>query len=156
MKKTILLLLFGSASLLSFSQTNTVASGNDATGSGGSASYTVGQIDYINNSGSNGNVHQGVQQPFEFFKAEAGINENNLLDVSLYPNPTNESVTIEIPTLLNDLTYHLYDMTGKLITTGDITDNKTLMNMSNYSSGEYHFTILSASQPIESIKIIKH
>ena len=38
------------------------ATGGDATGSGGSASYTVGQIGYTTNTGTNGSVAEGVQQ----------------------------------------------------------------------------------------------
>ncbi|RLD56213.1 MAG: T9SS C-terminal target domain-containing protein, partial [Bacteroidetes bacterium] len=42
------------------------ATGGEASGSGGSASYTVGQVVYTTNTGTNGNsVSQGVQQPYE-------------------------------------------------------------------------------------------
>ena len=42
-----------------------IASGAVATGIGGSSSYTVGQVVYTTNTGSNGSVAQGVQQPYE-------------------------------------------------------------------------------------------
>jgi hypothetical protein len=40
--------------------------GGEATGSGGSVSYSVGQVVYTTNTGINGSVAQGVQQPYEF------------------------------------------------------------------------------------------
>jgi hypothetical protein len=45
---------------------NTIpAAGGNAKGSGGSASFTVGQIFYTKLSGTNGTVIQGIQQPYE-------------------------------------------------------------------------------------------
>jgi hypothetical protein len=45
---------------------NTISSaGGNAKGSGGSASFTVGQIFYTKLSGTNGSVVQGIQQPYE-------------------------------------------------------------------------------------------
>ena len=46
-----------------FAQQNTTAAGGNATGAGGSVSYTIGQIDYITETGAGGNANQGVQQP---------------------------------------------------------------------------------------------
>jgi hypothetical protein len=46
-------------------QTATVSAGGNAIGTGGSVSYSVGQIAYTNNSNSNGSVAQGVQYPYE-------------------------------------------------------------------------------------------
>ena len=39
------------------------ATGGDASGSGGSVSYSVGQITYQTHTGINGSVAEGVQQP---------------------------------------------------------------------------------------------
>jgi len=44
-----------------------LATGGNATGSGGTVSYTVGQAAYITQTGSGGTVTQGVQQPFEIW-----------------------------------------------------------------------------------------
>jgi hypothetical protein len=41
------------------------AGGGNASGSGGSASYSVGQVVYTTNTGTNGSAAQGVQQPYE-------------------------------------------------------------------------------------------
>jgi hypothetical protein len=66
--------------------------GGNASGSGGSVSYSVGQIVYTTNTGDNGTVAQGVQQAYEI-SAVTGIEEaNNIsLIVSAYPNPTTDS-----------------------------------------------------------------
>lgn len=156
MKRTKILCVFLFASFLSNAQSNTVAAGGTASGTGGTATFTVGQVDYVNSSGTNGNLNQGVQQPFEFFQVDAGIEESNLVSVTLYPNPTSEFVIVEIETMLNDVNYLLYDMNGKLILSGKIENNETKLDMRPLSSGEYHLSILNSNTTIESIKIIKH
>ena len=63
----------GVATLLAFTFSLSVATaqeginvtGANASGSGGSASYTVGQMVYQTNTGTNGSVAEGVQQPYE-------------------------------------------------------------------------------------------
>ncbi|WP_159476557.1 T9SS type A sorting domain-containing protein [Dyadobacter sp. 3J3] len=49
----------------SVAQQANVSSGGNATGSGGSVSYSLGQIFYTSVAVSNGKVSQGVQQPFD-------------------------------------------------------------------------------------------
>ncbi|MEJ5266144.1 MAG: hypothetical protein WHT29_12590, partial [Bacteroidales bacterium] len=73
------------------------ATGGNAFGSGGSVSYSVGQVVYTTNSGTNGSVAQGVQQPYEIsvvtgLEEAKGIN----LSVSAYPNPTTDYLTLRI------------------------------------------------------------
>ncbi len=45
-------------------QENSVSVGGDIAGVNGSVSFSVGQIDYTYISGTNGNINEGVQQPF--------------------------------------------------------------------------------------------
>ena len=46
-------------------QESPTATVGEATGTGGTASYSVGQVVYTTTTGTNGSVAQGVQQPFE-------------------------------------------------------------------------------------------
>jgi|SRR5690554_3243411 len=69
------------------------ATGGDASGEGGSVSYSVGQITFQTHTGTNGSVAQGVQQPFEISVVTAieeakGIN----LSVTAYPNWKKRSI----------------------------------------------------------------
>ena len=62
---TIVILFFFGLSTLQAQETVTT-SGGEAVGSSGSASYTVGQLLYTTQKGTNGNsATQGVQQPYE-------------------------------------------------------------------------------------------
>ena len=59
---------------LTQAQESVNSTGGNATGSGGTVSYTIGQVGYTTNTGSNGSVAQGVQQAYEILTV--GINEN--------------------------------------------------------------------------------
>lgn len=151
--------LFGllfSASPFCFSQSNTVSSGGNASGIDGSISYTIGQIDYSNSINASGNINQGVQQPFEFFTISSGINELNALGVSLYPNPTNEFIILNLNSVLEKLSFQLTDMNGRVVSTGEIRNNETVIDARNYSAGEYHLSIIQKGTHIQSYKIIKN
>ena len=80
--------------IIGFSQEAIPASGGDASGVGGTLSYTVGQLVYTNNSGNNGSVAQGVQQPYEI-STTVGIEITNIsLDFIAYPNPTSSNIVL--------------------------------------------------------------
>ena len=67
---------------------NTIpAIGGTATGSGGSVSYTIGQIVFNIFSGSDGTIAQGVQQPYEISIIKEN-SENTSFEITVYPNPT--------------------------------------------------------------------
>ena len=114
-KKTItsiafLLLGFGGL----HAQESPTATGGEATGTGGTASYSVGQVVYTTNTGTNGSVAQGVQQPYEI-STTVGINETTInLELSVYPNPTINYLTLKVEKT-EGLTFQLYDLQGKVI-----------------------------------------
>ena len=69
------------------------ATGRDASGSGGTAAYSLGQVVYTTNSGTSATVSQGVQQAYEIFTI--GIKETELnISLSVFPNPTIYNLTL--------------------------------------------------------------
>ena len=86
-------LLLLSIGMIGLDAQNTIpSSGGNASGSGGTVSYSIGQIVYTTNTGTNGTVAQGTQQPFEI-SVVTGIEEalNITLQCSVYPNPATEN-----------------------------------------------------------------
>ena len=92
---TVLMLGLGLTGLQAQESVN--ATGSNASGSGGSASYSVGQVVYTTNTGTNGSMAQGVQQPYEILVA-TGLEEAKSINltVSAYPNPTTDYLTLEV------------------------------------------------------------
>lgn len=154
MNKLLLTGLYSCISIMSWSQQNTVSSGGEATGTGGTASYSVGQIDYSNTTGSNGNINQGVQQPFEFFLVN--LDEETFANVQLFPNPTNDFIILQIENITDYEKFVLLDVNGKLIAEGNIETLETHIDMRELANGQYHLTIQNSNNDIQSIKIIKN
>lgn len=150
------LLVFGITVLKA--QNNTVSSGSEAIGSGGSVSYTVGQIVYTTNTGTNGSVAQGVQQPYEIsiiteIEEAIGIR----LSVSAYPNPTTDYLTLRISEFeLSNLSYQLYDINGKLLQNEKIVGYKTSIVMSNLVPATYFVKVIQGNKEVKTFKIIKN
>ena len=65
-----------------------------------------------------------------------GINENNYLNLVLYPNPTSSIVTIELGNL-NATKMELLSMNGQVIFTSSDIANVITLNLSQYSDGIY-------------------
>ena len=159
MKNTILFFL---SFLFSFSikaQTShqvLSASGGDATGSGGSVAYSVGQIVYTTSTGTTGSVAQGVEQAYEIYSV--GIKETTLnISLSVFPNPTSDFLTLKVEDYNNEtLSFDLLDEQGKLVLNEQITNQETQVAMSTLARGSYFINIVQANKQIQTFKIIKN
>jgi len=153
MKKLLFLLMFP---IIGLSQEAIPAAGGDASGLGGTLSFTVGQLVYSSNSGSNGSVAEGVQQPYEIYTT-VGIEITNIsLDFIAYPNPTSSNIVLSIIDFNNEkLNYQLYDMNGKLLKSNKVNAINTTIDMSELPVSNYVLNINNDSSTIKSFKIIK-
>ena len=134
------------------------SAGANASGSGGSVSYSVGQVVYTTNTGSNGSVAQGVQQPYEISVVTAVDDAQSInLTVTVYPNPTTDFVTLQIIECeMEDLHFQLYDLNGKLLKSEKITNSESQIDMNIYAPSSYFVKVLSGNKSIKEFKIIKH
>lgn len=156
MKKiSLLFILFCLPKLMA--QNATVASGGNASGSGGSSSYSVGQVVYTNAVGTNGSINQGVQQPVEIF--ELGTNDfpEITLTMSIYPNPTSALVNLSIPNYNSEnINYQLFDLNGRSIQTNKILQKETQISLQNLSNAIYFLTVSDNNKLLKTFKIIKN
>ena len=152
----ILLLGLGLTGLQAQESVN--ATGGNASGGGGSVSYSVGQVVYTTNTGTTGSVAQGVQQPYEI-SVVTGIEEAKAINLSVtaYPNPTTNYLTLRIDEFeISNLSCQLYDMNGKLLQNEKITGNQTSIVMSNLVPSTYFVRVINGNQSIKEFKIIKN
>lgn len=133
------------------------STGGEASGSGGSASYSAGQVGYHTHTGTNGSVAEGVQQPYEISVVSAVEQAKGItLQVTAYPNPVNDHLTLRIDDIdISNLSYHLYNVNGKLLKIEKITGNLTTIMMRNFVSASYFVKIIQDNQEIKTFKIIK-
>ena len=132
------------------------ATGGDASGSGGTVAYSVGQIVYTTNTGTTGSVAQGVEQAYEI--SSVGIKETALnISLSVFPNPTSDYLTLKVEDYNNEaLSYSLLDEQGKLVLNEQITNQDTQVAMSTLARGIYFINVLQANKKIQTFKIIKN
>jgi len=151
-------LLLGLASAGLYAQEAIPASGGNASGSGGSVSYSIGQVVYITNSGTNGSAAQGVQQPYEI-SVVTGLIEANAINLicSAYPNPVSQYVRLKIENYkTKNLTYQLYDDSGKLLENRKVVGNETTIDMSNLVIATYILKVSERNKTVKIFKIIKN
>lgn len=150
-------LLFSIGMLTTHAQENTVSSGGNATGSGGSVSYSVGQAFYITGNDASGAVAQGVQQPYEI-QVLLGVEEHEInLYAKVYPNPTTHFINLSVGTSnIPDLSYQLYDYTGRVLSSGTIANKDTSISMANYPQANYVLSVTKDNKTIKTFKILKH
>ena len=140
-----------------FSQESLSASGGEAAGSGGTLSYSVGQVFYTSNSGGNGTISQGVQQSIELFTLSNPEFTGLTLNLSTYPNPTTDYIILRLKdSYLKDLSYVVYDIQGKKILKGLVLEETTQINMQYLEMGTYILKVNQSSKELKSFKIIKN
>jgi hypothetical protein len=144
-------------SCLLYSQVAVISSGGNATGSAGTTSFSIGQVVYTAHAGSSGSIAQGVQHAYEIFTV--GMNETELnISVSVFPNPTTNSLTLQFSDYNNEnLSYLLFDMNGKLLINGQVTDKYLQINMASLPAATYFINIINQeNKKVQSFKIIKN
>lgn len=159
MKKFSFLIFFCALAFVAFSQSAVVPAGGTATGAGGSATYTVGQIADQRVEAGGKFIIEGVQQPYEI--QTVGINNypGIQLEAVLYPNPTTQYVRLRISNFeIPDygLAAQLYDLNGRLLQVFEVTDLETQMDLSPYASASYQLRVMDNDRMLKTFKIIKN
>jgi hypothetical protein len=142
---------------LAQAQESANASGGDATGSGGTAAYSIGQVVYATNTGNSGSVAQGVQQAYEIYVL--GVQEIEMgISLTAFPNPTNDHLTLQISDFKNEkLSYECADAQGKLVGQGQLIAAQTVINMKGLPSAIYFVHVVNEeNKQVQSFKIIKN
>jgi hypothetical protein len=138
-------------------QQATTTSGGDASGSGGTANFSVGQVVYTANTNASGTVSQGVQQAFEIFTLSIKETELNI-SLKAFPNPTLNNLTLQISDYKNEkLSYQLYDIQGRLLNNGQIVAQQTNIEMTSLPTAIYFINVVNQeNQKVQSFKIVKN
>lgn len=90
--------------------------------------------------------------------ARPGASIKGGYDILISPNPTSGLFTIQLPNNAEQITYQLFDVTGKLVqqkTLNTIGENTVNVDISNLSPGTYLINLQNGSETI-SKKIIKN
>ena len=139
-------------------QSALVGTGGEAAGSGGSVSYSVGQIAVQSNSEGSTSISEGVQQPYEIQTIGIDNYPGITLNAVVYPNPTQGTVILSIDSFdsFSDIVFaRIYDGNGKQIREIRIADHQTEIGMESLSTGTYYLNLFSGKQMLKSFKVVK-
>jgi hypothetical protein len=132
-------------------------SAGEATGSDGTASYTVGQVFYSTYISTTGAVSQGVQQAFDFQTLSNPELTSVKVTAVTYPNPTKDFIILKITDKgINNLRYTLFDVNGKAIVSDVIATSSTQVQMKHLAIGAYVLKVSQQNQSLKTFKIIKN
>ncbi len=84
-----------------------------------------------------------------------GTEENNLSSLALYPNPSNGQFTLDFGREFTDVSVHIYNMLGQVITSEKFTKAKEIVQQINSSAGIY-FVKVSTEGVSKTLKLIKN
>ncbi len=149
--KWILILLCFSFLINLKAQRNVLSSGGDLKSNHGSVSVSIGEIFYTSK-GLSYNMTEGLQHGFVINP----IYKRASLHISIYPNPTSDLVFFKVENLnFLNLSYILYDVTGKTIMKGQIIDTKSFISLKELASQTYILLCLRGTIEQNVFKIIK-
>lgn len=132
--------------------------GGDATGTGGTVSYSAGQTFYVDASGSSGSIAPGVQQPYEISVVTAIEDTEDIsLAIEAFPNPTNSNLLLRVSGGRKEpMSYQLFDLFGKLLDSKRIVDTATSIDMTGLAKAAYLLRVISDNKEFKTFKIIKN
>jgi hypothetical protein len=154
-KKSIIpIVVFISFGFSSFGQNALSAAGGHFKSSGGSTSFTVGQVAYVLKKGTGFYLNEGVQQVYT--KKTTPVEELVYLkEVQLYPNPTQETMTLILSSKEDiQVRYTIMDYLGKEIRNGNILSEKSEISLMDLPAGNY-FISLKSKKENRIFKIVK-
>jgi hypothetical protein len=155
--KILLLSIFIGGPFDLYAQSSLHTAGGNATGPGGTVSFSVGQVAYQTITSADFSVSQGVQQPYEISvltgsEAVSGIN----LMISAFPNPATDYLVLKFSEGdFKGYSYMLIDKAGKLLRSGDIMNYDTFLSLKGLASATYFFKVFKSKQEMKTFKIVK-
>ena len=130
--------------------------------------YTNGSINITSSNAGNGHYYFFYDWNIQDLKSSRkevvvtvqgtlGITDNILIDMSVYPNPFNNSIEIKLPLTVNsnDIELILYDIRGRIINTTISYNNQNSLrinNLSKLSIGTYFLKITNKNSGVNTVK----
>jgi hypothetical protein len=129
--------------------------GDYNSGTSNSLSWTLGEGVIETFTGTNVILTQGFQQSKLTITAIKEV-PGNSLEISAYPNPTADFVTLKITTeSVKNFKYMLYDLYGKLLAEQKLVNSETKIPFNNLASGTYLLKLINNNQDLKVFKIVK-
>ena len=135
-----------------FSQDVISSQGDSYTDSSATIDFTIGEVVTFTGSTIENNITQGFHQTnWNFVSVQDHVQDYQAI---IYPNPTEDFLNIQT-SLYQDVNYLLYDEMGKLILQGNLSSEKTSLDVSKIATGRYSLTLINSKEALKTFNIIK-
>ncbi len=142
-----------------YAQQACTSSGAKSIGSGGTATYVVGQVVYNHYITEDKHLDQGILHPYEI-SIQTGIeNDDVKLDMVAYPNPASDYLRLQWKDdnmKISDVAVKIYSIEGNLLMQRNTSTNPEQIVMTAYPKGTYLLQFIYKNELIKTFKIIKN
>jgi hypothetical protein len=80
------------------------------------------------------------------------VSEQEEIALSVYPNPATDLLTISSSSLLSDESYFITDALGRIVLTGKLGSNQSIISIESLSKGFYLLNFVTSSSSIKFVK----
>jgi hypothetical protein len=114
----------------------------------GVGSYPI-TYSFTNNNGCSSSASQNLTV---ISCSTSSLEESEENGIILYPNPTSEAFIVESSLPFNGEAFVIHDVSGRVLSTGNLTGNKSSVHVSNLATGTYYLKILRTDQTLRFMK----
>ena len=151
----ILLMLIPAVTMVS-AQEVVSSNGDTQSAAGYEVSWTVGEAVIETLIGGTNTLTQGFHQTRLTVTAVTNFLYPGI-EIKVFPNPTQEFITIQFSEYIEDTRYSIYDLRGKLIENKLINSADTEIDLKKYASGQYLLKLITKSgQRLQTFQVIKY
>jgi hypothetical protein len=156
--RPILLLFSGLATFESRAQEMIPTAGGEASGGGGSLSFSAGQPFYSFHTGNDGSLTEGLQQSYviQLITSIEEVFPSGLL-YEVYPNPSAGILILKVKdTGAENLRFQLHNLNGQLLVENKISAVETPISLTGLSRAVYLLKVMEGQEVLRTFKIIKN
>ncbi len=100
-------------------------------------------------------IENSFRQDYSDFTTVVSIPANSLQQVRLYPNPFTNSLTLKLKEGQTAVSYTLTDLTGRMVSAGDITGADVNLNLENLKAGTYILNLTDGGNTVATQRVVK-
>lgn len=153
-KKSLLISTLTVCSFVTYAQQEIVSTQGDSYTNGtNTIDFTIGEPVIESESDGTNDLTQGFHQTKLLVTSVNDIDKN--FKVSVFPNPTSQFITIKIENVKGE-TYQLFDINGKVVSTGRLTSASSKVDLSGLANGTFILSISNnKNKQLKTYQIIK-
>lgn len=137
-------------------QRDAVSTGGVATGTGGSVSFSIGQVANDAPASGTGSVTQGVQQPYDDLSTVIPDHGLDASDVTAFPTVTNDLVVVSVPgSTTSPLRMDVIDALGRIVVHRAIVAARTELSLGALAPGTYRLRVSDGAGPLRTFTLVR-